>query len=261
MSKMKKFLIVFFTTLLVLSLVSIVRTYLVDYYDEQQIKELKEIRNKATDIGEDAVASSPFIATTQTYKSVMLPEFQELYKKNSDLVGWLKIDGTRIDYPVMQNQHDAQYYLNHNFDKEKNKNGLPFLDEHSHIDGSDILLIYGHHMNSGMMFADLMKYKSESYYKEHTTFQFSTLYKKEEYEIVAVILSKVYRKNDDIFKYYQIAQVKSSADFDSYIKNIEKLALYNTGVNIKNGDKLLILSTCEYSTKDGRLAVIARKHK
>lgn len=261
MSKLKKNLIAFFTILFVFSLVSIVRTYLADYYDEQQIKELKELRNKTTDIGEDAATSSPFISTTQNHKLIMLPEFQELYKKNSDIVGWLKIDGTRIDYPVMQNQHDAQYYLNHNFNKEKNKNGLPFLDEHSHIDGSDILLIYGHHMNSGMMFADLMKYKSESYYKEHTTFKFSTLYEKGEYEIVAVILSKVYRKTDDTFRYYQIAKVKSSTDIDSYIKNIKKIALYDTGVTVKNSDKLLILSTCEYSTEDGRLAVIARKRK
>jgi len=111
------------------------------------------------------------------------------------------------------------------------------------------------------MFAELMKYKKESYYKEHATLQFSTLYEKEEYEIVAVILSKVYRKTDDVFKYYQIEKLETSAEFDSYIENIEKLALYDTGVTAQYGDKLIVLSTCEYSTKDGRLAVVARKSK
>ncbi|WP_313804129.1 class B sortase [Cytobacillus sp.] len=260
MSRIKKFFIAFFTVLLVFSLVSIAKTYVLDYVNEQQMKELAEIRNKAMDKGEGATPS-PFITNTKAHEPAMLSEFQELYKRNPDIVGWLKIDDTRIDYPIMQNQQDAQYYLNHDFDKERNKNGLPFLDEYSHIDHSDILLIHGHHMNSGAMFADLMKYKKESYYMEHPTFQFSTLYEKEEYEIVAVILSKVYRKTDEVFKYYQISQVDTSAEFNSYIENIQKLALYDTGVTAQYGDKLIVLSTCEYSTKNGRLAVVARKRK
>lgn len=261
MSKIKKILIAFFTLLLVFSLVSIAKTYVLDYVNEQQMKELAEIRNKAMDKGEGTATPSPFITNTKANEPVMLPEFQELYKRNPDIVGWLEIDGTRIDYPIMQNKQDAQYYLNHDFDKERNKNGLPFLDASSHIDDSDILLIHGHHMNSGAMFADLMKYKKESYYKEHPTFQFSTLHEKEEYEIVAVILSKVYRKTDEVFKYYQIDQVETSAEFNSYIENIQKLALYDTGVTAQYGDKLIVLSTCEYSTKNGRLAVVARKRK
>lgn len=100
----------------------------------------------------------------------MLPEFRELYERNPDIVGWLQIDGTRIEYPVMQNTQDSQYYLNHDFDRKDSKGGLPFLDEHSRINGSDILLIHGHHMKSGWMFKDLMKYKKESFYKEHATF-------------------------------------------------------------------------------------------
>jgi sortase B len=261
MSKIKKILIAFFSVLLVFSLVSIARTYLLDYMNEQQIKELAKLRNNSMDKGEGDAASSPFIAVPNSHEPVMLPEFQELYKRNPDIVGWLEIDDTRIDYPIMQNQQDAQYYLNHDFDKEKNKNGLPFLDEYSHVDNSDILLIHGHHMNSGAMFADLMKYKKESYYKEHPRLQFSTLFEKEEYEIVAVILSKVYRKTDEVFKYYQIAQVNTHTEFDSYVENIKKMALYDTGVTAQYGDKLIVLSTCEYSTENGRLAVVARKRK
>ncbi|MFF2157271.1 class B sortase [Paenibacillus chitinolyticus] len=251
MSKTKKVLIAVSILLLVFSLGEIARTFLRDYAEQQKIEELIKVRGAVSD---KAVGTVPSPLTTKTNS-----EFQELYERNPDIVGWLKIDGTRIEYPVMQNQQDAQYYLDHDFDKKKSKSGLPFLDAHSRINGSDILLVHGHHMKSGWMFKDLMKYKQESFYKEHAVFQFSTLTEKEEYEIVAVILSKVYRKSEDVFKYYQIEKVSTPADFDSYVQNIQKLALYDTGVTPRYGDKLIVLSTCEYSTENGRLAVVARK--
>ncbi|MFB5268850.1 class B sortase [Paenibacillus enshidis] len=259
MSKIKKILIAVSLLLLVFSLVEIVRTLLRDYAEQQKIEGLTQVWEEESNKGGGDTPSSPLI--TKTREPVMLPEFRELYARNPDIVGWLKINGTRIEYPIMQNPQDADYYLNHDFDKKKNKGGLPFLDAHSRINGSDILLIHGHHMKSGWMFKDLMKYKKESFYKEHATFQFSTLYEKEEYEIVAVILSKVYRKSDDVFKYYQIEKVSTPAEFDSYVQNIKKLSLYDTGVTARYGDKLVILSTCEYSTENGRLAVVARKRK
>jgi len=260
MSKTKKILIACSSLLLVFSLISLARIYLQEYEDQQQINELVKMWNKGPEKGGGAAtAATPPSFITMTNEPVMLPEFHELYKRNPDIVGWLKIDGTRIEYPIMQNQQDSEFYLDHDFDKKESKNGLPFLDAYSRINGSDILLIHGHHMNSGAMFADLMKYKQESFYKEHATFQFSTLYEKEEYEIVAVILSQVYSKTDDVFKYYQIENIGTSDEFDSYIQNIEDLALYDTGVTAQYGDKLIVLSTCEYSTEEGRLAVVARK--
>lgn len=259
MSKTKKILIAFSVLLLVFSLVNVARILLQDYAEQQQIKELAEVWKKASYTDGEAATASPFI--TKAHETVILPEFQELYGRNQDIVGWLKMNDTRIDYPIMQNPRDAQYYLNHDFEKKESKNGLPFLDAYSRINSSDILLIHGHHMKSGMMFADLMMYKKESYYNEHATFQFSSLYKKEEYEIFAVILSQVYRKSDDVFKYYQIENTGTSAEFNSYIQNIKKLSLYDTGVTAEYGDKLIVLSTCDYSTDNGRLAVIARKRK
>ena len=257
MSKTKKILIAVSLLVLIFSLVNITRTYLRDYAEQQKIAELTKVwKDNSGKGGGDYV---PSLLSNQTAEPVMLPEFRELYERNSEIVGWLNIEGTRIEYPVMQNPQDAEYYLDHDFDKKETEAGLPFLDKHSQINGSDILLIHGHHMKSGWMFKDLMKYKSESFYKEHTTFQFSTLYEKEEYEIVAVIVSEIYRKSDDVFKYYQIEHVNTPAEFDSYVENIQQLALYDTGVTAKYGDKLVVLSTCEYSTENGRLAVVARK--
>ncbi|AWB46620.1 SrtB family sortase [Paenibacillus sp. CAA11] len=257
MSKMKKVLIAVSFLVLVFSLANIARILLWGYTDQQKIEELAKVWEEKSDKGGGEEVPSSLI--TKGNELVMLPEFRELYKRNPDIVGWLKMDGTRIEYPVMQNPQDEQYYLDHDFDKQESKLGLPFLDEHSRINGSDILLIHGHHMKNGWMFKDLMKYKEESFYKEHATFQFSTLYEKEEYEIVAVIVSQVYRKSDDVFKYYQIEKVSTPAEFDSYVQNIKKLALYETGITPRYGDKLIVLSTCEYSTENGRLAVVARK--
>ncbi|WP_025681845.1 class B sortase [Paenibacillus maysiensis] len=259
MNKTRKILIAVSLFVLVFSLVEVSRTFLLDYTERHKIEELSKIWEKESDKGGGKVIPSSLI--TKAHEPVMLPEFQELYERNPDIVGWLKIDGTRINYPIMQNLQDSQFYLNHDFDRKKSKSGLPFLDAHSRINGSGILLIHGHHMKSGWMLTDLLKYKKESFYKEHATFQFSTLYEKEEYEIVAVILSKVYRKSDDVFKYYQIEKVRTPAEFDSYVQNIKKLALYDTGVTARYGDKLIVLSTCEYSTENGRLAVVARKRK
>ncbi len=259
MSKIKKILIVVSFLVLVFSLVNLTGTFLRDYDERKKMEELDISRKGESDKG--GGGAFPSLLSDKPNEPVMLPEFKELYERNPDIVGWLKIDGTRIEYPVMQNLQDAEYYLNHDFDKRENKSGLPFLDEHSRTNGTDISLIHGHHMKSGWMFKDLMKYKKESYYKEHSTFQFSTLYEKQDYEIIAVILSQVYRKSDDVFKYYQIENVSTPDEFDSYVQNIQKLALYDTGVTAQFGDTLMILSTCEYSTPNGRLAVIARKLK
>lgn len=256
MSKIKKVLIAVSFLVLVFSLVHLATAFLEGYAEQGKIDELTQIWEES-DKGEGEALPSPFIMKAN--EPVMLPEFRKLYERNPDIVGWLKIDGTRIEYPVMQNLQDEQYYLEHDFDKKKSNGGLPFLDKHSRIHGSDILLIHGHHMKNGWMFKDLMKYKKESFYKEHATFQFSTLYEQEEYEIVAVILSQVYRKSDDVFKYYQIEKVNTPAEFDSYVRNIKQLALYETGITPRYGDKLIVLSTCEYSTENGRLAVVARK--
>ncbi|WP_458120667.1 class B sortase [Paenibacillus sp. Z6-24] len=258
MSTFKKILIAISLLVLVFSLGMIATIFWNGYVEQQKIEKLAKVWEDA-DQGRGKAAASPL--AIKTHEQVMLPEFQELYKRNKDIVGWLKIDDTRINYPIMQNVQDTQYYLNHDFDKKTNTSGLPFLDAHSRINQSNILLIHGHHMKSGGMLADLLKYKQESYYRQHAAFRFDTLYEKEEYEIVAVILSKVYRKSDSIFKYYQIDKVNTPAEFDDYVQNIKQLALYDTGITPQYGDKLIVLSTCEYSTENGRLAVVARKRK
>ncbi|MCR4989516.1 MAG: class B sortase [Lachnospiraceae bacterium] len=189
----------------------------------------------------------------------ILPDYETLYAKNQKLAGWLKIDGTNIDYPVMQTS-DNEYYLNHNFNQQKDNNGSLFLDcECTIFPKSDNMIIYGHHMKSGNMFGNLQKYAKEDYGKEHSLIQFDTIYEKGTYEVMYVFYSKVYDNDELVFKYYQFLNANSQAEFEYYMSEMDKLSLYDTGVSAVYGDTLLTLSTCDHSQTDGRFAVVAKK--
>ena len=189
----------------------------------------------------------------------ILAEYQTLFSKNMKLAGWLKIDGTKIDYPVMQTS-DNEYYLNHNFNQQKDNNGSLFLDcECSLYPQSTNMIIYGHHMKSGNMFGNLQKYAKEDYGKEHKNIYFDTIFEKGTYEVMFVFYSKVYDNDELVFKYYQFINANSETEFNYYMDEMKKLSLYDTGVTANYGDKLLTLSTCDHSQTDGRFAVVAKK--
>ncbi len=189
----------------------------------------------------------------------ILDDYATLYAKNKKLAGWLKIGGTDIDYPVMQTDNN-DYYLSHNFNQEKDKNGSLFLDcACSLYPRSTNMIIYGHHMSSGNMFGNLQRYAKESYCKDHATITFDTIYEHATYQVMYVFYSKVYDNDDLVFKYYQFIDANSPAEFDYYMNEMESISLYDTGVRAEFGDTLLTLSTCDYSQTDGRFAVVAKR--
>ena len=189
----------------------------------------------------------------------VLDEYKTLYKKNKKLIGWLKIDDTHIDYPVMQTNNN-EYYLDHNFNQEYDKNGSIFMDCDCNVyPRSTNLILYGHHMKSGNMFGNLQKYAKESYGKEHALIQFDTIYEKGTYQVMYVFRSQVYNEDDLIFKYYQFIDANSEAEFNSYMEEMAELSLYDTGVTASYGDSLLTLSTCDHSQEDGRFVVVAKR--
>lgn len=196
--------------------------------------------------------------TTDTLPDI-LPEYQTLYSLNKRLIGWVKIDDTYIDYPVLQTVNN-DYYLNHNFDQEEDKNGSIFLDKDCSIyPRSTNLILYGHHMRSGRMFGQLNKYSSEKFYKEHKYIQFDTIYEKGTYEVMYVFRSKIYEESEIVFKYYQFTDAVSETEFESNMMQMADMSLYDTGVSAEYGDELLTLSTCDYYTSDGRFVVVAKK--
>lgn len=189
----------------------------------------------------------------------VLDEYKTLINKNKKLIGWIKIDDTLIDYPVMQTINN-EYYLNHNFNQKEDKNGCIFMDYQCDVvKGCDNYILYGHHMQSGKMFGTLDDYSEESYYKKHPTILFDTIYEKGTYEIMYVFRSKVYSEEDITFKYYQFINASSEKEFNSYLKEMAELSLYDTGVTASYGDQLLTLSTCDYQEEQGRFVVVAKR--
>ena len=191
----------------------------------------------------------------------ILDEYVTLYELNKKLVGWIKIDGTKVDYPVLQTGNN-DYYLDHNFDQEEDRNGSIFLDKECSIwPRSQNLILYGHNMRSGKMFGTLKSYKDESFYKKHPQLQFDTLYEKGTYDIMYVFSEVVHDETEVAFKYYQFISANSEVEYNSYMNDMAEMSLYDTGVTSTYGDALITLSTCDYSAGAERFVIVAKRTK
>lgn len=199
---------------------------------------------------------------TMTYSQdkSFLSDYQDLYLQNNDMVGWIKIEDTKINYPVMQSKDNPNFYLKHGFDKAYTDYGCPYIQENCDVDiPSDNLIIYGHNMKDSSMFSGLMNYTDKSFWESHKTISFDTLTEKCNYEVIAVFKTVVYTDSPESFKYYQFVNADTADEFNAYITKCKELALYDTGVTAEYGDKLITLSTCEYSRNNGRMVVVAKK--
>lgn len=196
---------------------------------------------------------------TEETKPEILPYFAEL-AQNPDFAGWIKIDGTKLDYPLMYTPGDGEKYLRRNMDGEYSVGGVPFIDEHCSLDPrSDNLIIYGHNMKNGTMFRTLMEYDQKNYWQEHPVIHFSSLYEEKEYDILAAFYDRVYMKTDTCFKFYQFIDAENEEDFNEAINYFKGHALYDTGVTASYGDKLITLVTCSYHEDNGRFVVVAKE--
>lgn len=234
--------------------------YLFHYYADAQnsMKDMRQLSSKSA-VSNISNEVSSGTASKISAAPEILPRFQSLRKENADIAGWVKIDGTNINYPVMFTPKDPEFYLHRNFKKKEENRGLPFFDAGTDLHTSANYLVYGHNMKDGTEFADLVKYRSKDYWKAHPTISFDTLYKTGKYQVLAAFNSKVYRQNDNVFKYYKFSGQATRAEYSSFVFNVKKLSLYQTGVTAEYGDRLLTLSTCSNYTLDGRFAVVAKK--
>lgn len=182
-------------------------------------------------------------------------DIQKLYEQNQDIVGWIRIENTGIDYPVMQTKDRPNFYLRKNFYKEYSYWGTPFLAEDCDIGISDNLIIYGHHINNDRLFGELEKYKKENYYQNHKYIKFYTMTGKEEYEIIAVFKTIAYKG----FDYYHFINSNNEKEYNEFIDKCKKLSFYSIDNTANYKDKLITLSTCEYSQKNSRLVVVAKR--
>lgn len=193
----------------------------------------------------------------KTNKTLLIQtEYVELFKLNPDLIGWIYIDGTEINYPVMQTPEWVNYYLKRDFYGQSDDHGSIYADEMADIKRpSANVTLYGHKMKDGSMFAGLMDYKEKSFYEQHPTIDFNTIYKDGTYEIIAVFITTA---NEGGFPYHLFVD-GTEEEFDAFVSKCKELSLYDTGVDAEYGDKLITLSTCEHNVSNGRFVVVAKK--
>ena len=266
-----------FRIILLILLVTIIATsilYLIDYYrktnnDNEIFKSLEQeeinknesenssfeddselsnnVENNKIDNGTSNRHNSTLRLKTTSYSNINL---KSLKIKNEDAEGWIKIDKTKINYP-----------LHNNFYKKYSISGTPYLASYCNINSSDNLIIYGHHMSNGSMFAGLDIYKSYNGYKNHKYIKFYTLNGEKtienKYEVIGAF--KVQPNTDVANILYGTTKFKNEEEFNKYIKTLKDKRLYNTGASLNYGDKFITLSTCEYSQKNGRLVVVGKK--
>ena len=197
------------------------------------------------------------ITKEETERMIKVKNLQE---ENPDIVGWLEIENTSINYPVLQGT-DNEYYMTHNYKKEKSKNGSIFLNkDYDWSIPSSNLLIYGHNMQNGLMFQELLKYADKKFYEDHPIINFTTEKEEAEYEIISVFKSRVYYKSEkNVFRYYYFVNAKTEDEYNEFVENAKKASLYNIDATAQYNDQLITLSTCSYHIEDGRFAVVARK--
>ena len=187
----------------------------------------------------------------------VLFEYQPLYEINRDMVGWIEIEGTAINYPVVQTPDDPNFYLRRNFYKENATCGTIYVREACDVNlPSDNVTVYGHNMRNGTMFADLHKYKKKSFWEDHRYVNFDTLHEYRTYEIFAIFLTTADLTKGFTYHIYDTFATEKS--FNEFVTTCKNISLYDTGITPTFGEKLLTLSTCDKSISDGRLVVVCR---
>ena len=234
---------------------------------EVTIWQVKNHKGKKS--GEEAgteVNINPPIPVTMSEEMVakenaeILDAYKAMKEDNPDFAGYLRIPGTRIEYPVMYTPADPEKYLHSDLYGAYSDYGLPFIDTRCDLDPeSDNIIIYGHNMKDGSMFATIIDYQDKSYFDEHPVIRYDTPDEIREYEVMSVFYDRVYYEDEDVFKFYNFYHAYNEDEFNEAVDQYLKKSLYDTGIRAEYGDKLITLVTCAYHTENGRFVVIARR--
>ena len=188
----------------------------------------------------------------------ILKEYSTVYKMNNDMVGWIKIPGTKVNYPVLQNMDVQDYYLKRDFYEQDARHGSIYAYEMADFHApSQNITLFGHNMGDGSMFAGLHAYADEEFYKAHPYILFDTLTSHQIYKIIAVFELDL-RKEP--FDYHEFTD-GDEYDFGQYVSECKRLSMYDTGDTAVFGNELLTLSTCDHDVIDDniRFVVVAKK--
>ena len=226
----------------------------------QQLRERQNLERLAEKVNliETPEIEEPVVEESVVTEPQVLAKYKELSDSNSDMIGWLSIPGMVIDYPVMYTPDDPEYYLRRDFDGEDATAGMLFVDANCDPVDGDNQIIYGHNMHNGTMFGTLSDYADKEFWENHQFVHYDTLYEEHLYQVVCVFRSYIHFVDEEGFRYYHFYGSSNEQEFNDYVTNIKALQLYDTGVEVSYGDKLIALSTCDYYTDDGRFVVVAK---
>ncbi len=268
MSKKKKIISIILSLIAIACLIAACVLLILSCIEDRQAEDaISDYRVEADDSTLDNDLESSVHSTDESLIDdnaeeaiAILNPYAESFKENEDMAGWLIVPGTNIDYPIMWTPDDENFYLYRDFEKKDNNNGCLILDTDSCLNPlTTNLIIHGHNMKSGAMFGNLTDYEDEDYYKEHKEIILYTKECQRNYEIIAVFRSQVYKKSQDVFKFYKFFEATNEEEFADFYDNIKELSLYDTGVTAEFGDHFITLSTCVYHVTNGRFVVVAKE--
>lgn len=192
--------------------------------------------------------------------SDFVDKVKELQQENADVKGWVRIDDTNINYPLLQTDNN-DYYLTHNYKKEYSMYGSIFINSNCDIKNENgNIIIYGHNMKDNQMFRDLLKYQDKSFYEQHPIIKIATEESEEQYEIIYTFKSRIfYQDEKNVFRFYRYYNFEDEREYNEYINNCRKIQLYDTEKTATYGEQLITLITCEYSQENGRMVVVGKK--
>lgn len=190
--------------------------------------------------------------------------YSPLLQENSHLAGWLILEETGIDLPVMYTPEEPEYYLRRAFDGTDALSGCLFIGANSAPGGTNIL-IYGHEMKDGSMFGRLDAFADEDYARENSQITYDLIqpdgsYERLTFQVMAAFYSRIYQVDEEsVFRYYYCTDLSDPEEYEYYVNQVMAASLYDLGVTAEYGDRLLTLSTCSGHTQDGRFVVVARE--
>lgn len=243
---------IIFACVFALSAFMVVFLLLRAYREQKAFENLAEMVDKNIGVPEDLSSEMP--------ESEEVSPYIRLKEQNDDFYGWISIEGTRVDYPVMHTPDNPEYYLRRGFDGNWAESGVPFMSAEC-FDGCGNYLIHGHNMKNGTMFADILSYSHKEFYQEHPVIRFDTLEDEREYHVMAAFFTQVTDGESNDFPYYQYTDLTNQKIFEEYLQRVSGAALYDTGITAKYKDALITLSTCSYHADNGRFVVVAREIK
>ena len=188
-----------------------------------------------------------------------LVDFKNLLEVNPDTIGWITIPDTKVDYVVVKptEEEGKEYYLYRDFYGNDTKYGSIFMDYRSTLDSKNLIL-HGHHMQDGRMFANITGYDELDYYKKRPVVTFNTIYEKSKWKIISIFKTNTLESQGEFFNYLR-GDFKNDYDFLNFIYQVRERSIIDCPVDVNENDTLLTLSTCGYDFDDFRFVVVARK--